>query len=135
MTAKQPWYPCSGPPMDSTNYRKSISNFLSSWLANRQWYLQQVNHGTRVLKSWYTGRGPEDGFWHCFTDGLDQSLVLSAAQASSELTWSITGLDVLAMFACYCRHEVSHYCVFLFCGNFCYLPCIPNHVVIKKFCL
>ena len=28
---------CSGPPTDSTNYRKCVLNFLSSWLANRQW--------------------------------------------------------------------------------------------------
>ena len=29
----------------------------------------------RVLKSWYTGGGPEQGFWWCFADGLNQSLV------------------------------------------------------------
>ena len=23
-----------------------------------------------ILKSWYTGGGPEQGFWCCFTDGL-----------------------------------------------------------------
>ena len=36
----------------------------------------------RVLKSWYTGGGPEQGFRRCFADGLNQSLVLSAAQAT-----------------------------------------------------
>ena len=35
----------------------------------------------RVLKSWYTGEGPELGFWRCFADGLNQSLVSSVAQA------------------------------------------------------
>ena len=32
------------PPTNSTNYRKSIQNFLSSQLENRQWHLQQANH-------------------------------------------------------------------------------------------
>ena len=37
----------------------------------------------RVLKSWYTAGGPEQGFRCCFANGLNrQSLVLSAAQAS-----------------------------------------------------
>ena len=31
----------------------------------------------RVLKSWYTAGGPEQGFWRCFADGLP-----SLAQAS-----------------------------------------------------
>ena len=35
----------------------------------------------RVLKSWYTGEGPELGFWRRFADGLNQSLVSSVAQA------------------------------------------------------
>ena len=34
-----------------------------------------------VLKSRYTVGAPEQGFWHCFADGLKQSLVSSAAQA------------------------------------------------------
>ena len=29
-----------------------------------------------VLKSWYTGGSPEQGFWRCFADGLNQSLVI-----------------------------------------------------------
>ena len=35
----------------------------------------------RVLKSWHTGEDPELGFWCCFADGLNQSLVSSVAQA------------------------------------------------------
>ena len=35
------------PPTNSTNYRKSIQNFLSSRLANRQWHLQQANHSSQ----------------------------------------------------------------------------------------
>ena len=35
----------------------------------------------RVLKPWYTGEGPEQGFRLCFTDGLNQRLVSSVVQA------------------------------------------------------
>ena len=38
--------PCSGPPTDSTNYWKCVSNFLPSWLANWQCLFWQANHGT-----------------------------------------------------------------------------------------
>ena len=34
----------------------------------------------RVLKSWYTGGGPEQGFLCCFADRLNYSLVSSVAQ-------------------------------------------------------
>ena len=34
-----------------------------------------------VLKSWYAGEGPEQGFRLCFAEGLNQSLVSSVAQA------------------------------------------------------
>ena len=34
----------------------------------------------RILKSWYTGVGPEQGFQRGFADGLNQSLVSSVAQ-------------------------------------------------------
>ena len=47
-------------------------------------FFKQVSHGA-VIKSWYTGGGPEQGFWHCFADGLDQSLVSSVAQARVSL--------------------------------------------------
>ena len=36
----------------------------------------------RVLKSWYTGGDPEQGFRHCFADGLNQRLISSSAQAT-----------------------------------------------------
>ena len=29
----------------------------------------------QVLKSWYTGGGPEQGFWHCFADRLNQKFI------------------------------------------------------------
>ena len=37
----------------------------------------------RVLKSWYTGGSPEQGFWRCFADGRKQSLVSSVAQLAN----------------------------------------------------
>ena len=43
----------------------------------------QIDNGIlnrRLLKSWYTGGGPEQGFWCCFAEGL-KSEVLSVAQA------------------------------------------------------
>ena len=43
-----------------------------AFLTGQSWY---------ILKSWYTGvageRGREQGFWHYFANGLNQSLVLS----------------------------------------------------------
>ena len=37
-----------------------------------------------VLKTWYTGGGPEQGFWCCFADRPIRCLVLvSVAQANS----------------------------------------------------
>ena len=68
------------PPTDSTNYRKCVSNFLSSWLANQQWDFWQANHeaysnpGTQVEA--------QEGFRRAFADGLNQSLVPSVTQAS-----------------------------------------------------
>ena len=40
-----------------------------------------TDQSRRILKSWYTGEGPEHGFRSCFADGLNQSLVSSVAQA------------------------------------------------------
>ena len=59
-----------GPPTDSTNYRKSFSNFLLSWLTNRQWLFSS--------QSW----GPEQGFRSYFAEALNQSLVFSVGQAT-----------------------------------------------------
>jgi len=38
----------------------------------------------RVLKSWYTCGGTEQGFRRCFAEGLDESLVPSVAQAKGD---------------------------------------------------
>ena len=39
----------------------------------------------RVLKSWYTGRDPEQGFWRFFSDELNRSLVAFVTRAVQEL--------------------------------------------------
>ena len=44
----------------------------------------------RVLKSWYTGGGPEQGFRRCFADGPNQSFVSSGVQAK----WKVVILKV-----------------------------------------
>ena len=43
----------------------------------------------RVLKSWYTGGGPEQVFRGCFADELNQSLVSSMAQAKESLATQV----------------------------------------------
>ena len=59
----------------------------------------------RVIKSLYTSRGPEQGFWRCSSDGLNQSLVSPVAQARASLqplTFSIK------LFATLIYHSVEH---------------------------
>ena len=72
-SAKQCRDPCSGPPTDSTNYWKWFripvhpeGKSTMAVLTGQSWSL---------LKSWYTGGDPEQGFRRCFADGLNQSLV------------------------------------------------------------
>ena len=52
----------------------------------------------RVLKSWYTGGGPEQGFRRCFADRLNQSLVLSAAQATKNIDASASNRGRVCLF-------------------------------------
>ena len=68
-SAKQCRDPCSGPPTDSTNYWKWFripvhpeGKSTMAVLTGKSWCL---------LKSWYTGWGPEQGFRRCFADGLN----------------------------------------------------------------
>ena len=49
-----------------------ISKSTMSLLTGQSW---------RMIKSWYTVGGPEQGFLCCFTDRLNYSLVSSVAQA------------------------------------------------------
>ena len=80
LSAKQRRDPCSGPPTDSTNYRKCVSNSPSTWLAITTNKTKPFLTGQswRVLKSGYTAGSPEQGFRHCFADGVNQSLISSA---------------------------------------------------------
>ena len=79
-SAKQRRDPCSGPPTDSTNYRKCVSNSPSTWLAITTNKTKPFLTGQswRVLKSGYTVGSPEQGFRRCFADGVNQSLISSA---------------------------------------------------------
>ena len=65
--------------MESTNYWKCILNFLSSLLTKWQWLFQQpVTAHTQILvHRWHL----EQGFWHFFTDRMNQSLVSTVSQA------------------------------------------------------
>ena len=53
-----------------------IGKWTVAFLTGQSW---------RLLKSWYTVGGPEQGFQRCFAEGLNQSLVLSVVQASINL--------------------------------------------------
>ena len=79
-SAKQRRVPCSGPPTDSTNYRKCVSHSPSTWLAITTNKTKPFLTGQswRVLKSGYTVGSPEQGFRRCFADGVNQSLISSA---------------------------------------------------------
>ena len=46
-SVEQCWYLCSGPCLNSVNYWKWFSNFLSIWWADWQWFFSQANHGTQ----------------------------------------------------------------------------------------
>ena len=48
----------------------------------------------RALKSWYTVRDPEQGFWRFFSDELNWSLVSSVTRAVHEL-------NILDKVSCY----------------------------------
>ena len=90
MSAKQRWDPCSGPPTNSTNYWKCISNLLSSWVANQQCLFWQANHGTYSNPG--TQVGPGQGFWCCFADRLNQILVSSVGLATALQEWMEIGI-------------------------------------------
>ena len=50
-----------------------IGKSIRSFLTGQSW---------NVLKSWYTGGYLEQGFWHCFAKGLNQSLVSYVVQST-----------------------------------------------------
>ena len=72
LVMKQLWNPCSRSAMDSTNYLKSVSNFLSTWWPYWQWLFNRpIMARTQILVHRW---GLEQGFQHCFADGLNHSL-------------------------------------------------------------
>ena len=103
-SAKQCRYPCSRPPTDSMKSPEMRFEFpfiligkltIAFFLTSQSWC---------VMKSWYTGGGPEQGFWRFFADGLDQSLVSS-----------VTGQGFIATFKIFFKllstliyHSVEH---------------------------
>ena len=50
-----------------------IGKSTTAFLTGQSWH---------VLKSLYSGGDPDQGFWHCFADGLNQSLDSSVSQAA-----------------------------------------------------
>lgn len=55
-------------------------SFRPFW-QNDNGFFQQPNHGTYSNPGTQVACTVEQGFWHCFTDKLNQSLVSSVAQA------------------------------------------------------
>ena len=82
MSTKQCRYPRSGSATDLTNYLKSVQiSFHLDWLIDRVLFNRPIMARTQILVH---RLGPEQGFRHCFVDGLNQSLVSSAAQVRIE---------------------------------------------------
>ena len=80
MSAKLHQYPFSGLSRDSKIYRKNVSKFLSSWLANQQWHFKQANHGQYSI--WVCCWGPRARILALVcADRLNQGLVSSVVQA------------------------------------------------------
>ena len=71
--------------MDSMNYQKCVSYLPPTWMASGPSMAFLTDQSWRILKFWYTAGNPEQGFWHCFADGIYQSLVSSVAQARIHL--------------------------------------------------
>ena len=80
-SVKQCRNPFTEPPTDSTTYRKKHFKFPFN-LTGKSTMAFLTGQSWCILKSWYTGvggggRGREQGFWHYFANGLNQSLVSS----------------------------------------------------------
>ena len=85
MSAKQHQYPCSGPPTDQTRpYHKCIRiSFQPHWQIDNGLSNKPIMVCTQIVRC--TGGRPEQGFQRCFADGLNQSSVSSAEQATIEV--------------------------------------------------
>ena len=70
------WYLCSGPCLNSVNYWKWVSNFLSIWWAYWQWFFSQANHGTYSNPGANLGaQGQVVQSWVKITQGLCEILI------------------------------------------------------------
>ena len=119
-SAKQRRDPCSGPPMDSTNYRKCVSNFPSTWLAirtkqNKGLFL--TGQSWRVLKSGYTAGSSEQGFRRCVADGVNQRLISSARRPYGRTTIPNRNLNRTHLYLPLCN--LPNYCKWNFQSNIC----------------
>ena len=67
MFAKQHWYPCSGVPNKLNKLPKMCFKFPFNLIgkSTMEFLIDQL---WCILKSWYTGGGPEHGFQCCFAD-------------------------------------------------------------------
>ena len=122
------------------NYRKYVSNFLSTWLANWQWLFNGlIMARTQILE--HTGGGPEPGFRSCFATDLTRSLDPFEVQASCKLVCLFVCLYFMSIFICRLNFIWLHwsktslasmFCFILFLGEFAhcsfYKLCVPMHV-------
>ena len=65
-SVKQCQYPFSGTPLDSTISQIHLKFPFN--LVGQSTMAFLTSQSLRILKSLYTGEGPEQGFWHYFTD-------------------------------------------------------------------
>ena len=106
MSAKERQFSCSTDPLNESPEMRFefpfnlIGKLTIFFLTGQSW---------RVLKSWYTAGGPEQGFLHCLADGLNQSLVSSVAQGSSCKAFEfVTFSGKLCLIACPFQQHFEH---------------------------
>ena len=78
--------PCSGPSADSRIMGNASR--ISFNLIGKSTMAFLTGQSQRVIKSWYTGDGPEQGFLRCFTDGPSSVCVASSKSSIIlRITW------------------------------------------------
>ena len=83
-SARQHWDPCSVPKQtQQITGRGFWISLQSDWQIDKAFLTGQ---SWPVFKSWYKGEGREQGFRHCFTDRLNQSLVSSKQKVTCYLS-------------------------------------------------
>ena len=80
----------SGPPADSTNYRKCIFEFPFT-LIDKSTMGFLTGQSWRALNSWYSGGGPEKGFRRYFVDSLRSADVFPvvASLPPTIISWTV----------------------------------------------